>query len=479
MKPLEHDDLTPFEYACALGNLSGLKIALSNQSPDVNKSTYINGLMLAIENQRFDIFRYLISLDSYNAILSRYYHQITRHIEEHSALTLIDELDAKTNIHESPFDIDCSCYPIEQIELPLFEFEITSAEQLSEYEAACIRELSAYYESSLSGQSLESHLQDLKDELAKRYQAQPAMYEEMSLPLDWETFKFINGLVKDDIQSRMLESYYQHPIHTAWRFIASSHAWRLNDTSPKAFDISRHEASTLLILAWFAAKDSNFPHEEMRIQHFFHTLANINRELNRLETQISFDIIDDNYLKHEIKIDNLKWDMPCYPHYLKRRLLSAIIEHPITVVLDLEKLHSQALDFIIEHWMNIIQELSMEQYLLLKYYLEKRHSNPDIKAPAAFYDLYQLFAIDEEKFQHFVHLMQIQWGFRWTNQVDMREKAREFLLNDICEQHAHVFASTLREMYPEVQQTNMQTLSFFNPQVNIDQLDSKSLLKHH
>ena len=55
MKPLEHNDLSPFEHACALGNLSGLKIALSNQAPDVNLAIYLNGLLLAIENQMLNI----------------------------------------------------------------------------------------------------------------------------------------------------------------------------------------------------------------------------------------------------------------------------------------------------------------------------------------------------------------------------------------------------------------------------------------
>ena len=256
------------------------------------------GINATLYSYFLNIFCYLIALDSYKQILSRHYHQIKNHLEEHAPLNLITALDDQMANHENDYEL--SSYPIEQIELPLFELESTEEEHLSDYESACIRELSAYYESSLGSQSLASLLQELKDELARRYQENPAIYEELVLPLDWETFKFINKFISEDVQNWMLETYYQHPIHTAWRFVASSQTWNLNTaSSQKSFDICNHEASCLLILAWFAAKDKDFPHQELRIQHFFDTLANINREGNRQEAQISFDLIDDKYFKHE------------------------------------------------------------------------------------------------------------------------------------------------------------------------------------
>lgn len=386
MKLLVHNDLTPFEHACTLGNLSALKIALINQSPDVNNSIYLNGLLISIENQRTNIFRYLIGLDSYKIVLSRYYAQIKNQIKEHGPFFLLSELEDKIYPHECDFGITPSCYLIKQIAPPIFENEKTETQQLNDDEITFINQLSAYYESSLSGQTLETHLQALKNELAKHYQAQPAIHEELSLPLDLETFKFINRFVSEDIQNQMLETYYQHPIHTAWRFVASSQTWDLNTASPqKSFNICQHEASSLLILVWFASKDNDFPHAERRLAHFFHTLANINREGNRQKTQISFELIEDNYRQHEVSIDDLQWDIPCSPNQLKKKLLSAIIEHPTTSRLSLDKLYDQALNFITDHWIKLIWNLSLEQYLMLKYYFDKICIDPDITPPDSFF----------------------------------------------------------------------------------------------
>jgi hypothetical protein len=101
---------------------------------------------------------------------------------------------------------------------------------------------------------------------------------------------------------------------------------------------------------------------------------------------------------------------------------------------------------------------------MLKYYFDKISRDPDIIPPAAFFDLYQLFSINQDKFQCFSQLMNTQWGGRWSSQADFRRKAQELLLDNICKQHSDAFKHTLNETFPQIQQSNIQSLSFFIPQ---------------
>jgi hypothetical protein len=112
-------------------------------------------------------------------------------------------------------------------------------------------------------------MSELKNLLMQRYQDHPAIIRtgdgrDIPLPLEFSEFKKLAQTLSADTGEKALKSYYQHPEHTAYRYLSKPNRWlnadarhvnRDADGSWSTFE----EYEALIALMYLAAKDERTP----------------------------------------------------------------------------------------------------------------------------------------------------------------------------------------------------------------------------
>ena len=80
-----------------------------------------------------------------------------------------------------------------------------------------------YYQPKITEQGIDQIIQTFRKILIQRYQACPAIIttqdeKDIKLPVDWTMFQALD--ISADSKAQALKAYYQHPDHTAYRFIS-------------------------------------------------------------------------------------------------------------------------------------------------------------------------------------------------------------------------------------------------------------------
>ncbi len=150
--------------------------------------------------------------------------------------------------------------------------------------------LATHYEARIA-QAGGAHkiLDAMRTELAERYTANPAAYNDDAgqrhcLPLTWNKFRTLD--LKASAQALALQAYYEHALHTTWRYFQQPNPWQ-----DKHADYTRNGGADyrgyepILAVLWCAATDATdgpVAHQALdtRINHFITTMAMIARAHN-------------------------------------------------------------------------------------------------------------------------------------------------------------------------------------------------------
>ena len=203
-------------------------------------------------------------------------------------------------------------------------------------------------------------MQEVRQQLIKFYEANPAISNGIKLPMDWQAFKNLKLHGSDYEQA--LEAYYQHPVHTAWRYLLKPNPWmsleasyiNVNPNNLSERWSSFDEYQALIVMFWLGANDVNTPPTkghtlEGRIYHFICELALVARAHNWDSSRINANGAKEEY-------DDLKGDKPvCYAG-VKRHLFQSVIGHPLLSVLTLEDINSELFDFVRQHFLSKIND---------------------------------------------------------------------------------------------------------------------------
>lgn len=385
MKTLEHDDYTPFEYACQLGNIPGLKLIFSHQQPQENNSIYLNGLLQSIAANQLEVTTFLFQQPGYHRILEKHQKEIILHIQEHGHYHLLEILD-----------------DILTLQLPLPMEELIQPLSLDMPEQIVLQALSAYYQSTICQKTASQHLEEIQKQLATLYQQQPIDFpinsnDHISLPLTWEAFQVHRSSFDDNTQKKMQQAYLQNPIHSAWRFFLKHDAW----SSPsRNFNAHHADIRWMLILMWTVAHDPYLLNPQ---------------EVLSLEERITLFISELAHLHHHQWHDQL----------LQKFLIHSVLGHPLTKILDSVQLRHEHQTFIQSIWEQHLNSLNIETLLQIQIDWSHFLLHPQTEIPPSLLGC-RLSDTDNQLFEK---NMCEKWGARWSDNLALIQESRKNLLS--------------------------------------------------
>ncbi|MCC5791217.1 MAG: hypothetical protein JJT82_01210 [Legionellaceae bacterium] len=234
----------------------------------------------------------------------------------------------------------------------------SSMTALNESERQAIARLEQHYQQNIADAGgLQSVFAALKADLEQRYAQQPARItlssgQSISLPLEWSTLQklLIQHQLTDDTQyQRVLEAYYKHDVHSAYRYLSKPNHWMHPQASYVYVYANEQDPSTslcystfeeylpLITLLYLAANDPNMPATEGYTQDgradlFIKQLALIGRAHNWDQTR---ERITNGQVCHE-EYDDGQADKPSCYSGVKRRLFQSVLGHGLFNSLSVE-----------------------------------------------------------------------------------------------------------------------------------------------
>ncbi len=255
---------------------------------------------------------------------------------------------------------------------------------LTEGEAKQLKEVTTRYQPMIETAGIEAIMGDLKTTLEERYRAEPACLwvngEAIILPLTYQAFKTLS-LTKNKEQEA-LKAYYQHPTHTALRYLSKPNHWMHRHAAYVNINEDRSERwstfdeyQPLIAVMYLAAVDKDMaPITEeytfdTRFQHFINELALIGRAHNWDKTRIR------NGIREEY--DDLEGDRPSCFSGVKRRLFQSVVGHPLFDKLTDEKIEAELRQFVFAHFQSCLTSENQQQIkqLLDECFLEGVENN--------------------------------------------------------------------------------------------------------
>jgi hypothetical protein len=242
---------------------------------------------------------------------------------------------------------------------------------LSQGEQQRLQAATARYQPKIHEAGVASIIGDLRTTLKNRYDEHPATLGELTLPFRWTDFQALNLAEPDYTQA--LKAYYQHPNHSAWRYLAKPNPWMhkqaayvyINEEQTERWS-TFEEYQPLIAMLFCAAQDKEIPAEdgytlESRLELFIKELALIGRAHNWDETRHKTDaegivVLDDEDMPTEEEFDNLEGDRPSCFSGVKRRLFQSVHGHPLLAFLTKEKITLELNHFIRAHFQKVIAE---------------------------------------------------------------------------------------------------------------------------
>ena len=221
------------------------------------------------------------------------------------------------------------------------------------------------YQPAIQASGVPVIMNALKDLLAQRYNAHPATVQTgdgrvIELPLEFNEYQRLANTLSADTRERALESYYQHPDHTALRYLSKPNRWMSTD----AHFVNRNaegawstfeEYQPLISLLYLAAKDETEPAIngytiETRIENFIKELAYIGRAHNWDASRIN------PTTGRSEEYDDLQGDKPSCYSGVKRRLFQSVQGHPLLTLLTKDIILQEIRDVVQEHFISNIDD---------------------------------------------------------------------------------------------------------------------------
>jgi hypothetical protein len=203
----------------------------------------------------------------------------------------------------------------------------------------------------------------IKQDAIKRYAAAPATLNladghVIALPLSFDDFVGLE--LEVDSHALALKSYYQHPLHTAYRYLSKPNRWMHPDAPHvhrgAAGAYAMHEGyEELIALMYLAVCDKDIPkiydmNTEARLDFFFKELAWLGRAHNWDNRRI-------NEVTHQQEhYDDLGADKPSCSLGIKKRLMCAtfLVGHPLFQMLNQKDIDVEVIKIVREHFMSRI-----------------------------------------------------------------------------------------------------------------------------
>jgi DTW domain-containing protein YfiP len=245
----------------------------------------------------------------------------------------------------------------------------SSMTALSQDEQNALKAVETIYQPIIDKRGVTAIMNELRDDIARRYQANPATVQtgdgrEIELPLDFKDYQNLAKTLSADTRERALKSYYEDHVHTAYRYLSKPNHWM----SPNAQFVNRiaevawstfEGYQDLISLLYLAAKDKNTPSInedsiEDRIHHFITELYYIGRAHNWDKTRI-------NPSRGGVEeYDDLEGDKPSCYSGVKKRLFQSVKGHPLLLILTKDLIKQEAREMVREHFKNAINETNCE-----------------------------------------------------------------------------------------------------------------------
>jgi hypothetical protein len=204
----------------------------------------------------------------------------------------------------------------------------------------------------------------LRQHLVRNYLFYPARFvneagEEISLPLTWLDFKKLTLTPTEETLAK--QAYYQHSIHTVWRYLQKPNPWMHAQAQHVYFHSSHPQQkwSTFehylfeIALFYLGAIDTWQPAIdgftlETRFAHFVQEIALIARAHNWDKTIIKNG--------HRLECDDLMGDRPSCFSGVKRRLFQSVQGHPLFKIVTLNDIQQLLNSFVHAHFKSVITE---------------------------------------------------------------------------------------------------------------------------
>ncbi len=221
------------------------------------------------------------------------------------------------------------------------------------------------YQPEIDARGVANIMGELKALLAAHYNAHPATVQtgdgrDIPLPLDFDEYQTLATTLSADTRERALQSYYQHPDHTALRYLSKPNPWMSIDAhfvnrSPKGAWSTFDEYQQFISLLYLAAKDEAIPgingyNVETRVENFIKELALIGRAHNWDASRIN----PATGLSEEY--DDLQGDKPSCYSGVKRRLFQSVQGHPLLTLLTKDMILLEVRDTVRDHFIHCISD---------------------------------------------------------------------------------------------------------------------------
>jgi len=246
----------------------------------------------------------------------------------------------------------------------------SSMTALTQGEQQALERAQTKYDPEIQAEGVTVIMGELKSLLAQRYNDHPATVKTgdgrlIELPLEFNEYQNLAKTLSADTRERALESYYQHPDHTALRYLSKPNRWM----SHYAHFVNRNvegawstfeEYQPLISLLYLAAKDETEPAVngytiETRIENFIKELAYIGRAHNWDDSRIN------RTTGRSEEYDDLQGDKPSCYSGVKKRLFQSVQGHPLLTLLTKDIVLQEIRDVVQKHFINKIDDKNCAQ----------------------------------------------------------------------------------------------------------------------
>lgn len=247
----------------------------------------------------------------------------------------------------------------------------SSMVSLSASESDMLRVIKNHYSPTIQRVNTANVLNQLRDYLVDQYRHNPAIVQTdnqtVTLPLEYNNFQALNFTGRT--LKKANEAYYQHPYHTAWRYLSKPNRWIHPQASYVEVDPNNYQQrwamfvthQDLIAQLFLAAKDVNpamKPTDKTitvadRVALFVNELAQIARAHNWDKSKL----IDNRSQEY----DDLEADRPSCSVGVKRRLFQSLLYHPLTTVISRDIVNQALTEELYRHFDNLISDHNAPQ----------------------------------------------------------------------------------------------------------------------
>lgn len=373
----------------------------------------------------------------------------------HAASTLLLVPAVKERLTARPATYDYRLLPGKR-SLPSF---IHSKEPpllfLNRAERNVIMRVQAHYQDKMAAMGgISMVIGAFKNFLESRYESRPATIKlaaaTLALPFSWsglQRFKTQYNLTSQQYQTA-LKAYYQHPEHTALRYLLKPNPW-MDDQAAYVYTEQRttmHWSTfesyiPMIAYFWLAASDEATPPIdnytlEGRKDLFIRQLALIGRAHNWDKTR---DKRRSGGRIQREEYDDLEGDRPACFSGVNQRLFQSVLGHPLFDQLSRERLRQEIHSFVREHFKVVLAEENHQavQVAFMRC-ITLENSEEDLAYLAR-------FNLSEHQLEHLHTALTTKYGNAFSDDPLLQQQFHEtFRLDNLRRNHFEIFYNCLR-----------------------------------